>query len=71
MAHATTSRASTFTIGQRFRAGFAMVSERAAQNRVYRSTIAELSNLNDRELADLGLHRSMIKAVARTAAYGE
>lgn len=37
--------------------------------RVYRHTLSELSALSDRELADLGLHRSMLKRVAYQAAY--
>ncbi|MGZ9810502.1 DUF1127 domain-containing protein [Pseudoroseicyclus sp. H15] len=71
MALATSSRLSGFSIGQRFFAGFAFNGERAMQNRVYRNTVKELNTLNDRDLADLGLHRSMIKSVARAAAYGE
>ncbi len=38
--------------------------------RVYRTTVKELSSLSDRGLADLGLSRSMIRSVARAAAYG-
>ena len=37
---------------------------------VYRSTLRELSQLNDRDLAELGLDRSMIRNVAMQAAYG-
>ncbi|WP_424987832.1 DUF1127 domain-containing protein [Microbulbifer sp. S227A] len=37
--------------------------------RVYRETLNELSALSDRELADLGLHRSMLRRVAHQAAY--
>ncbi|MEO9782417.1 MAG: DUF1127 domain-containing protein [Sedimentitalea sp.] len=37
--------------------------------RVYRHTLSELSVLSDRELADLGLHRSMLKRIAYQAAY--
>lgn len=37
---------------------------------VYRRTIRELSNLSDRDLADLGLSRSMIRSLAHEAAYG-
>lgn len=40
------------------------------QRRIYRQTLSELSSLSDRALTDLGLSRSMIKAVAREAAYG-
>ncbi len=32
----------------------------------YRSTLRELSGLNDHELKDLGIHRSDISAVARS-----
>ncbi|SPJ23898.1 hypothetical protein PAA8504_01717 [Palleronia abyssalis] len=38
--------------------------------KVFRQTRRELNELSDRELADLGLHRSGITAVAREAAYG-
>lgn len=43
----------------------------AKRRRVYRQTFAELDALSDRELADLGLHRSLIRAVAKDAAYGK
>jgi uncharacterized protein YjiS (DUF1127 family) len=36
--------------------------------RVYRATRLELTKLTDRELSDLGLNRSMIRALAREAA---
>lgn len=41
---------------------------RFARHRVYRRTVSELSALSNRELADLGLHRSMIRRVAMQAA---
>lgn len=44
------------------------VAERIAAYRLYRATLAELSALSDRDLSDLGLHRSMIEDVAREAA---
>ncbi|MDU9002549.1 DUF1127 domain-containing protein [Sedimentitalea todarodis] len=37
--------------------------------RVYRRTLHELSALSDRDLADLGLRRSILKRVAYQAAY--
>jgi uncharacterized protein YjiS (DUF1127 family) len=37
---------------------------------VYTTTLNELENLSNRDLADLGLARSGIKAVALQAAYG-
>ena len=38
--------------------------------RMYRKTIAELENLTYRELDDLGINRSGIKASAKEAVYG-
>ena len=38
--------------------------------RLYRRTLAELNTMTDRELADLGLSRFQIPAVAREAVYG-
>jgi len=43
---------------------------RFTQYRMYRKTLDELATLTRRELADLGLNRSMLKNVAREAAYG-
>ena len=44
--------------------------ERNRQYRVYRRTLGELSALSDRELSDLGIHRSAIRSIAHKAAYG-
>ncbi len=41
---------------------------RFVRYRVYRQTVTELSELSNRELADLGLHRSMIRRLAMQAA---
>lgn len=46
----------------------ATAAERRAKHRVYKTTIRELDMLNNRELADLGLHRSELKRVAWEAA---
>lgn len=43
---------------------------RFQQYRLYRQTVNELSNLNNRELADLGLSRSGIRATATEVVYG-
>ncbi|MEM9798425.1 MAG: DUF1127 domain-containing protein [Pseudomonadota bacterium] len=40
------------------------------QWRTYRTTLAELSRLSDRDLADLGLFRGNLREVAIKAAYG-
>ena len=41
---------------------------RFARYRLYRQTVSELSALSNRELADLGLSRAMIRGLARQAA---
>ena len=45
------------------------VSQRFAQYRTYRRTLDDLEALTDRELADLGVSRHLIRAVAYRAAY--
>lgn len=45
-------------------------AQRYAARRVYRTTLTELSALSDRELADLGMHRSHIKRIAWISAFG-
>lgn len=47
---------------------WAGVAERLTQRRAYRATVEELAALSDRELADIGVHRSDIRAFARTTA---
>ncbi|MEM6595637.1 MAG: DUF1127 domain-containing protein [Pseudomonadota bacterium] len=66
MAYANTT---TNTIFDRVRAIFADLTERAARAKVYRTTLGELKELSNRELADLGIHRSEIKRIAYEAAY--
>ncbi|ASM72763.1 MULTISPECIES: DUF1127 domain-containing protein [Roseobacteraceae] len=46
-------------------------AERQAKRAVYRKTFNELASLGDRDLADLGLHRSHIRRIATEAAYGD
>jgi uncharacterized protein YjiS (DUF1127 family) len=41
-----------------------------ADYRLYRATVAELAQLSDRDLCDLGLSRSMIRDIARESVYG-
>ena len=48
----------------------AQFSEAAAKRKVYRTTLAELRNLTDRDLADLGIAPTSIRDVAYEAAYG-
>ena len=46
------------------------MADRAAKRKVYRTTLAELEVLSTRDLADLGIARSSIRAIAYEAAYG-
>lgn len=41
------------------------------QYRLFRQTLTELQSLSNRELADLGLNRSMLHSIAVEAAYGK
>jgi len=50
---------------------FAGLRARVVKYRTYRNTLTEMSELSDRELADLGLHRSMLKGLAYRAVYGK
>lgn len=42
-------------------------SARLARYRAYRRTVEELTQLSDRDLADMGMHRSNIAQIAREA----
>jgi uncharacterized protein YjiS (DUF1127 family) len=58
-----------FALGQRFAAFRSELADKAAKRKVYRTTVAELESLSNRDLADLGLSRSMIASIAYEAAY--
>lgn len=49
----------------------ARMVEAMAARKVYRTTLTELQALDNRDLADLGINRSMIRAIAFEAAYGK
>jgi uncharacterized protein YjiS (DUF1127 family) len=46
------------------------VAEHRAQHRAYRSTLAQLSAMSNRDLTDIGIHPADIDRIAREAAYG-
>jgi len=71
MAYTTDTRATGASFFSRFAALRSTMVERMAANRVYRTTSKELSNLSDRDLADLGISRSAIRGIALEAAYGK
>ncbi len=54
----------------RLNAWMETLGERRKRNVLYRRTLAELSSLTDRDLADLGVHRSEVHRIAHEAAYG-
>lgn len=70
MAYVTESRAAGTTLGQRFANFRTAILDRMVRAKIYRTTTTELSKLTDRELADLGIARSSIRAIAKQAAYG-
>ncbi len=71
MAHATDTAAVGISLGQRFAEFRASIADRMEKSRVYRTTLSELQNLNDRDLADLGINRGAIRGIATQAAYGK
>lgn len=69
MAYITDTRTSGITLAQRFTAMRENFVTAHAQRKVFKTTVTELEALSNRELADLGLSRSSIKAIAYEAAY--
>lgn len=70
MAYITDTRTSGLALAQRFAALREAFVAARAQRKIYNTTVSELEGLSNRELADLGISRSMIKAVATEAAFG-
>ncbi|MBF9043837.1 DUF1127 domain-containing protein [Rhodobacterales bacterium HKCCE4037] len=71
MAYVSSNRAQSETLTGRFAALRADAAQAYSNWRVYRTTLNELNQLSDREMADLGLHRSMVRRIALEAAYGK
>ena len=69
MAHLSVNTPVTAGLGARLGHVMADIKGRYARYRLYRNTLVEMQSLSDRELADLGLSRSMIRRVAYKAAY--
>ncbi|MCV6593616.1 MAG: DUF1127 domain-containing protein [Silicimonas sp.] len=53
----------------RFAGLFSNLADRIARYKLYRRTLEELYSLDSRELADLGMNRSMLRSVAYKTAY--
>ncbi|MGH1578267.1 DUF1127 domain-containing protein [Planktotalea sp.] len=69
MAFLTDTFAAQGSFGEKIASLWAQVSEARAKRAVFRQTFSELSSLSSRELADLGIARSMIRRIAYQAAY--
>jgi uncharacterized protein YjiS (DUF1127 family) len=69
MAYMNNTRAADFGLRARISAVLDSLGERTQRYRLYRTTVNELNQLSDRELADLGIHRSQISSIANEAAY--
>ena len=65
------SRSSSVSIADRFAAFFKVAKDMVERRSAYLQTVAELANLSDRDLADLGLSRANISDIAREAAYAK
>ena len=72
MVHAThPARAfETTWLGQLLLRRWPQVGDRLSLHRQYCATLAELSALTDRELADIGMARADLAAIAREHVYG-
>ena len=66
-----TAGSSNIDLSGRFGALLAAVRLSLRRRKVFRQTMRELNALSTRELADLGLSRSMITRIALEAAYGK
>lgn len=67
----TRSTAARLGLADRIASLVKMAQDSRRRNAVYRQTVYELNQLTERELNDLGIHRSMIATVAREAANGK
>ena len=68
MAHTTDIRAHGPSLRDRLVNLRDALAHRAAKRKAYRQTFDELTRVSDRDLADMGIHRSMIPAIAQQAA---
>lgn len=71
MSYVNTSRAVSFGFADRAAMLVKSLRDAIERRSVYNRTVRELRALSSRELADLGIHRSMITRVALEAAYGK
>lgn len=68
MAYAVQTQAHSATLLARAADVLTDLAQRIERRRAYKKTVSELFALSNRELADLGMSRSMIRSVALEAA---
>ncbi|MCZ0963725.1 DUF1127 domain-containing protein [Paracoccus benzoatiresistens] len=66
----TRNAAASLGFASRLSAAIQRMQENRARRVIYRQTLRELNALTNRELADLGIGRSMITRLAQEAAWG-
>ena len=71
MAYVNSTRVARNGLADRFSTLTETIRTLLRQRRLYAQAVSELSNLSDRDLADLGISRLSIADVAREAAYGK
>lgn len=71
MAFVTDIRTNGYSVAERVADYREKWADAAAKRKLYKATKRELDVLTNRDLADLGIHRSMIKSIAMEAAYGK
>ena len=71
MAYVNSTRSATISFSDRLGNIAKSVKLALHRRRLFNQTVRELNALSGRELADLGIHGSMIKDIAKQAAYGK
>ena len=71
MAYVNSTRSLNISIADRFGNLAKSVKLALHRRRLFNQTVRELNALSNRDLADLGIHASMIKSIATEAAYGK
>lgn len=71
MAYVNSTRSLNISIADRMGNLAKAVRLALHRRRMFNQTVRELNALSERELADLGLHASMIREIATEAAYGK
>lgn len=71
MAYVNASCSAHVSLGDRIATLAKAVNDYRLRRALYNQTRNELMSLSDRDLADLGLNRTMIDDVAASAAYGK